>query len=324
MLLRVYGRSDQLADVGSVLERQGSATHASLAPGVRSGQALLTADIDGSRADAVLALLRSRGVAQEDITLSRVDDVAPVAAGHPAASLIWADVLGQANRNARPVARYLVFMIVAGVIAGFGVIYANSTLIVGAMAVSPDTLAITAVCAGVVAQRWRLSGRALATLAIGLGATCLAAAIITDVLRVTGSLPHGVQANNSSVSGLTTINSATVGVALAAGVAAILAVETRASAAVGVGISVTTVPASAYLGVAAGIGQLTKATGAVAVLAVNVTMLVLGGTTTLHVQRRLARRRGATLPDPTGGGGGIGGTGVGGVGGAETIDPIGP
>jgi len=62
VLLRVYGRSDQLADVGSVLERQGSATHAAPAPGVRWGQALLAADIDGARADAVLAFLRSRGV----------------------------------------------------------------------------------------------------------------------------------------------------------------------------------------------------------------------------------------------------------------------
>jgi Domain of unknown function (DUF389) len=41
-------------------------------------------------------------------------------------------------------------------------------------------------------------------------------------------------------------------IALAAGVAAILFFETRASAAVGVAISVTTIPASAYLGVAIG------------------------------------------------------------------------
>ena len=47
------------------------------------------------------------------------------------ASLIWADVLGQASRNAWPVARYLVFMIVAGVIAAFGVIKVNAILIVG-------------------------------------------------------------------------------------------------------------------------------------------------------------------------------------------------
>jgi len=253
-----------------------------------------------------LVELRALSVAPADMTLMRVEELGGGLPGDEDSSLIWADVVGLAGSNSRLIGRYLAFMAVAGVIACYGVVDTSAILIVGAMAVSPDTLAITAVCAGVVAQRWRLSGRALATLAIGLGATCLAAAIITDLLRVTGSLPHGVQANNSSVSGLTTINSATVGVALAAGVAAILAVETRASAAVGVGISVTTVPASAYLGVAAGIGQLSKATGAFAVLGVNVAMLVIGGTTTLHVQRRLARRRGVAVPK------------------GETIEPIGP
>ncbi len=72
--------------------------------------------------------------------------------------------------------------------------------------------------------------------------------------------------------------------------AAILAVETRASAAVGVGISVTTVP---YLGVAAGMGQASKASGALGVLAVNVAMLLIAGTATLQLQRWLARRRSA-------------------------------
>jgi len=42
--------------------------------------------------------------------------------------------------------------------------------------------------------------------------------------------------------------------------------ETRASSVVGVAISVTTIPASAYLGVAAGIGDASKAGGALVVL----------------------------------------------------------
>jgi hypothetical protein len=79
-------------------------------------------------------------------------------------------------------------------------------------------------------------------------------------------------------------------VAFAAGVAGMLALETRASSAVGVAISVTTIPASAYLGVAAGIGEVGKAAGALLVLGVNVVMLMAGGTSTLLVQRRLNRR----------------------------------
>jgi hypothetical protein len=60
-----------------------------------------------------------------------------------------------------------------------------------------------------------------------------------------------------------------------------------------VAISVTTIPASAYLGVAAGVGQIDKALGALLVLAVNVVMLLTGGSLTLLLQRRLVAARAA-------------------------------
>ena len=47
-------------------------------------------------------------------------------------------------------------MIVAGVIAAYGVIEVNSILIVGAMAVSPDVLPVAAACVGLVSRRHRL------------------------------------------------------------------------------------------------------------------------------------------------------------------------
>ena len=84
----------------------------------------------------------------------------------------------------------------------------------------------------------------------------------------------------------------TIVVALFAGVAGMLAVETRASAGVGVAISVTTLPAVAYFGVALGLGEAREATGALLVLAVNVLFLVVGAAGTLALQRR--RGRGTT------------------------------
>ena len=86
------------------------------------------------------------------------------------------------------------------------------------------------------------------------------------------------------------MNATTVAVAFAAGVAGMLALETRASAGVGVAISVTTIPAAAYLGVAAGVGQLREVPGALAVLVVNIVLISAGGALTLLVQRRLNRR----------------------------------
>jgi hypothetical protein len=90
------------------------------------------------------------------------------------------------------------------------------------------------------------------------------------------------------------VNVSTPIVALAAGVAAVLALETRASSSVGVAISVTTIPASAYLGVAAGVGETSRAAGALAVLGVNVAMLLVGGCALLLVQRSLGRRKART------------------------------
>jgi uncharacterized hydrophobic protein (TIGR00271 family) len=293
LFLRIYASADTLNEVARGLDEHGSARHVALAPGVRSGHALLTAEVHPESADPVLEFLLSSGVAQEDIALARLDEISPVASAHPSTSLIWADVVGQARRNARPVALYLAFTIAAGVIAAFGVIEVNSILIVGAMAVSPDMLPITATCVGLVSRRGQLVRRALVTLGVGLGMSCLAAGLVTIVLDLFDLLPSAFEIGAGELSGLTTVDASTIGVALAAGVAGMLALETRASSAVGVAISVTTIPAAAYLGVATGVGEEDEAWGALAVLGTNVVFLLVAGTLTLIVQRRLGQRTGA-------------------------------
>ena len=90
--------------------------------------------------------------------------------------------------------------------------------------------------------------------------------------------------------GLTTVSNETIAVALVAGVAGMLALETRASSGVGVAISVTTIPAAAYLGVSAGLREFDEALGALAVLGANVSMMVIGAVGTLELQGLLRRR----------------------------------
>jgi uncharacterized hydrophobic protein (TIGR00271 family) len=191
----------------------------------------------------------------------------------------------------RPIARYLAFMVVAGVIGAYGVIDRNGILIVGAMAVSPDLLPIAATAVGVVGRRLELAGRALATLAVGLGVASAAAALCTLAQDHLDLIPSDFSLDEVGVlENLVSVNDETIVVALVAGVAGMLALETRASSGVGVAISVTTIPAAAYLGVAAGLGELAKATGALGVLGVNVAMLVVGASATLALQRVLMSR----------------------------------
>ena len=173
--------------------------------------------------------------------------------------------------------------------AALGVIESNSVLIVGAMAVSPDLLPVCATCVGIVGRRMTLVRRAFGTLFIGLYLVASVAAVLTALLGLTGLLEDGFEVGQGGIKPLVSFDYSTILVALAAGIASMLAFETRASAAVGVGISITTIPAAAYLGVAGGVGEATKVLGALAVLAVNIAMLLIGGTLTLLVQRRLAR-----------------------------------
>jgi uncharacterized hydrophobic protein (TIGR00271 family) len=263
-------------------------------PGVRhvsridTGQdetVLVTADVRADAADLTLETLARLSVPIEDIALLRLDRIAPQAAEAEPFTLVWADLLGQARVNTRTAVRYLVFMAVAGVIAAFGVIDRDVILIVGAMAVSPDLLPITAACTGIVARRARLFTRGLVSLAVGLGAAGVAAFAVAGLLNLFGGLPNGFTLQNGSFVSVTHVNAQTILVALAAGVAGMLALETRAGAAVGVAISVTTIPASAFLGVAAGIGELSKSLAALGVLGANVGMMLVGGSVTLLVQR---------------------------------------
>ena len=225
----------------------------------------------------------------EDVVQVRLESIGASVAQRPLASVVWSDLLSQAGANARPLPRYLVFMVAAGIIAAFGVIYQNVTLVVGAMAISPDTLPITAAATALVLRRWRMAGLAVVALVCGLAVVGVVGGGMTWTLNALSLLPEGTQVNSSFLAGLSTVNISTPIVAFAAGVAGMLALETRASSAVGVAISVTTIPASAYLGVAAGVGQIDKAWATLLVLAINVSMLLLAGCLTLLAQRALGR-----------------------------------
>jgi uncharacterized hydrophobic protein (TIGR00271 family) len=292
--LRVFGAAPVMERVAQSVASLPGAEHVTRTDaGDGAGQTLVTADVDPDAADQALVALGALGVPAEDIWLLRLEGLQPGRPGRRRASspVVWADLLGQAGEQARPVGRFLALMAVAGVIAAYGVFYSNGILVVGAMAVSPDFLPIAATCIGLVARRPRLVGRAFWTLTAGLGTAGLAAGALTVLLDALDLLPSSFAVGENGLAGLTTINSSTVGVALVAGVAGILALETRAGAAVGVAISVTTIPASAYLGVAAGVGEIGKASGALGVLAINVAMLLVGGSLTLVAQEALTHRR---------------------------------
>jgi uncharacterized hydrophobic protein (TIGR00271 family) len=289
--LEVFGEAALLKRVAAALDRTDGVSHVTWVDATRPGHALVSARVRPRSVDALLDTLHRLGVADAEISLSRIEVVGGFAQGNAERTMVWADVLGTAWLNARPLARYLAFMVVAGVIACYGVVDNNGILIVGAMAVSPDLLPITAIAVGIVGLQAHLAGRALFTLALGMGAAGLAAAASTFAQDHLGFIPSGFSLQASGVlTGLTTISNETLVVALVAGIAGMLALETRASSGVGVAISVTTIPAIGYFGVAIGLGERSRAAGALGVLGANVTMMVIGAVGTLLLQRVLLSR----------------------------------
>jgi uncharacterized hydrophobic protein (TIGR00271 family) len=296
MQVEVFGPSGLMGEVASALDELDGVTRVTRVEAARPGHSVVAASARPRAVDPLLDELTHFEIPGADIAVTRVDAVEWTAVRDGETGLVWADVLGQAWVNARPIGRYLTLMLAAGVIAGYGVLERNAILIVGAMAVSPDLLPITAIAVGLVGRSGRLAAEALLTLAAGLAVTAAAAAALSFVLDQVDLIPSGFSLSSASdaLGGLTSINDETVVVALVAGIAGMLTLETRASSAVGVAVSVTTIPAAAYLGVAAGLGEVGTASGALGLLATNVAMMVLGASTTLVVQRRLRRRTRST------------------------------
>jgi uncharacterized hydrophobic protein (TIGR00271 family) len=258
-------------------------------------QEMISADLPPTSVDDALEALHALGLGPEDVMVERSNLIGPIERrgqwlAHRSDAIVWAEVVEGAREHARLPARYLVLMAVAGVLAGIAIILANSVLIVGAMAVSPDLLPVTAACVGIVGSRWRLTARAVGTLALGLTVAICTAWLVTSFLDVTGLLGHVTLTSNGAPLMRTNDRATTIIIAFVAGIAGMIAAETQASAAVGVAISVTTIPSAAYTGVALMIGDSAEVLTGVKTLGVNVVMLLIGGILALFVQRALYRR----------------------------------
>jgi hypothetical protein len=130
-----------------------------------------------------------------------------------------------------------------------------------------------------------LAWRAFVALAAGLAVAGVAAFVVTALLRVGGYPAANGSLGDGGLGVLPKVNVATLIVAAVAGVAGVLAFRTRSSVVVGVAISITTIPAAAFIGAAVAVGDAEGLRGAVAVLAANVGLIVLTGTATLALQR---------------------------------------
>ncbi len=266
---------------------------------------LITCDAAREDASVVLDGLRALGIERDgsialtflDTTLGRVAEEAERAAsGSPADAVVWEDVQQETSESAELSGVFLTFMVLASLLAAVGIYLDSAILVVGGMVVGPEFGPLAGLCVAIVQRRPRLalaSGRALLVgFPLGIAAVLLASLLF----RAIGATPDTfTEADHSLATSISNPDFFAFFVAFCAGVAGMLSLTTAKSGAlIGVLISVTTIPASANIGVAAAYGDWGSFRGSVAQLAINLASLVLAGVLTLAVQRAAyARRRAA-------------------------------
>jgi uncharacterized hydrophobic protein (TIGR00271 family) len=215
------------------------------------------------------------------------------APGVPADAVVWEEVEARTSEQARLSFSYLVFMVLAGLIASVGIYLDQPILIVGAMVVGPEFGPIAAFCVATVEKRTRLALRSLLALVIGFPLAITAVWLASLVFQATGVTPDTFSADDHGLANsIASPDFFAFFVAFCAGMAGVLSLSTAKSGAlIGVLISVTTIPAAANIGVAFAYQDWESWRGSQAQLALNIAAILVAGVATLWVQRSFYRSR---------------------------------
>jgi uncharacterized hydrophobic protein (TIGR00271 family) len=214
--------------------------------------------------------------------------------------VVWEEVEARTSESTELGGNFVLFMVLACLIASVGIYLGSPILIVGAMVVGPEFGPLAGLCVAIVERRREVARRSLAALAIGFPIGITAAMLFTLASRAAGligddygAIQHPLTQFISDPEEFSFI------VACFAGAAGMLSLTSAKSGAlIGVLISVTTIPAAANIGVAVAFADWTEWRGAMAQLVVNLSAIVLAGVTTLSIQRRFYERRRAQRPRP--------------------------
>jgi uncharacterized hydrophobic protein (TIGR00271 family) len=237
-----------------------------------------------------------------DSSISDVSrEIEKAAKGLPSDAVVWEEVESRTSENTELSASFLLFMVLAMLIASVGILLDSPILIIGAMVVGPEFGPLAGLCVALVERRRDMIRRSLIALAVGFPAGITAVFLWTIFFKETGIAPEDFLTQDRPLTDfISDPDFFSFFVAFCAGVAGVLSLtNAKSGALIGVLISVTTIPAAANVGVAAAYGDGDEWVGAMSQLSVNLATIVLAGTLTLYIQRRLyVSRRREHLEDP--------------------------
>ena len=230
------------------------------------------------------------------------------AAGSAVDAVVWADVVERAYEGTALTWIFMAFMTMATLLAAIAIATDSVILVIGAMVLGPEFVAIAALGVGLVRRRWHLLRRAITTLVVGFGGAIAVVTAIALIARAFGLVHYSqlLTENRPGTSFIFTANGWSFAIAVIAGAAGVLALtSSRSESLVGVFISVTTIPAAGNIALALAYGMWPEMWGSTLTLVVNVGGMALAGWVTLAVQqhggrriRRWTAQRGRPRPAP--------------------------
>jgi uncharacterized hydrophobic protein (TIGR00271 family) len=302
--LRIVVPSDRSGKVVDLLEAAPSACNLVFLEGVARQPAgdVVLCDVAREDASVVIEDLKELGVPKDgSIALEQIDSQISDAAkqaeraarGMPSDAVVWEEVEARTSESTELGGNFLVFMMLACLIASVGIFTGSPILIVGAMVVGPEFGPLAGLCVALVERRRGVGLRSLAALAVGFPIGITAAFLFTLICVATGLVDTGFKSTQNPLTQFIAEPDAfSFIVAAFAGAAGVLSLTSAKSGAlVGVLISVTTIPAAANIGVAAALGNWDDWVGAMTQLTVNLSAIVIAGVATLYVERVLFERR---------------------------------
>jgi uncharacterized hydrophobic protein (TIGR00271 family) len=201
---------------------------------------------------------------------------------------VWEVVDATIRSNAVYPVSFFLLLLAAGLLAAVGILTNSQILIVAAMVVGPEYSAIQGAALGITERNARPVRRGLVALAVGFTLAVVAVFVFSLVIRHTVGAPRDYQLGFVPVADLISKPDLySVIVAVIAGAVGVISIlQARASALIGVFISVTTIPAAADMGVSAAFGRWEETAGATEQLLLNVVILLVVGVAALVLQRR--------------------------------------
>ena len=282
----------------AVLRERGCTTNLTLQRGACLDPAgdLVEADVAREEFNVVLEGLHRIGVGHEGGIVVTTPTATPFetaehierrAPGDPEDAVIWDSVRAKATAGARPTVSYLLFMVMAVTLAAIAVVLDSAVLVVGAMVTGPEYSAVGAVAVGLAFAQWGLVGRALQLLAGGFVFAIAVVTVFALLARVTGLVTLDmVTASRPETGFIWHPDVWSFIVAFVAGAAGALALAIdKASAMVGVFISVTTIPAAGNLALGLAFWTRHEIVGSAAQLVLNLGCMIVAGLLVLGYQR---------------------------------------